>query len=255
MKIYLHFNSTITTNSYDILFQHEDPINGHFKRLLCKKDTFMRLGFVHQSDITYEQGYLPILEPNQFMAMTNLSRVPKFKIIYGESAFETISYILNNEYSAPCLRLIIAQTFCNAIVQNDPFAIRCIKEHIDFHYIKESKTITTWKEYIARLALPYGKGNVHGGLFVFVWLSKILNLQILIWSPITISIVKEVCGSKEIVSTLNIIQLETNRDHVYYEPLEQIEKNRDENCSSHTTTSHKELAIDMATHNSGKFQS
>jgi hypothetical protein len=67
--------------------------------------------------------------------------------------------------------------------------------------------------------------------------------------------VKEVCGSKEIVSTLNIIQFETNRDHVYYEPLEQIEKNHDENCSSHTTTSHKEIAIDMATQNSGKFQS
>jgi hypothetical protein len=103
--------------------------------------------------------------------------------------------------------------------------------------------------------LPYGKGPVHGGLFVFVWLSKILNLQILIWPPVAISIVKELSGSKEIFSTLNIIQFETNRDHVYYEPLEQIEKNHEETCSLHTTTYHKEVEIDMATQSSGKFQS
>ena len=37
MKIYLHFNSNLSKDTYDILFHDENPIVGHFEPLLCKK--------------------------------------------------------------------------------------------------------------------------------------------------------------------------------------------------------------------------
>ena len=38
---YLHFNSTIGTNTFDILFHDENPINGHFEPLLHKENNNM----------------------------------------------------------------------------------------------------------------------------------------------------------------------------------------------------------------------
>ena len=124
--MYSHFNSKIATNTYDILFHDEDPINGYFEPLLCKNDPIMVSTCSKQTYIAYEQINLCIFEQQPFRAMTSVGRVPMFNNIYGEGAFETICYLLDNGYSVPCLRLIIAQTFCNAVVQNDPFAIRCI---------------------------------------------------------------------------------------------------------------------------------
>jgi hypothetical protein len=37
MKPYLHFNSNLNNNTYDILFHHDNPLAGHFEPLLCKR--------------------------------------------------------------------------------------------------------------------------------------------------------------------------------------------------------------------------
>ena len=40
-KIYLHFNSTLSKNTYDILFHDQNPLGGNFQPLLCKRQSDM----------------------------------------------------------------------------------------------------------------------------------------------------------------------------------------------------------------------
>jgi hypothetical protein len=93
MKIYLHFNLIITTNKYGVLFHNEDPINGHFELFLCKNDTITSSSFDLQKKILHKLIDLDIIKSKEFMEVKKLCRVPMFKIIYGESAFETIYYL------------------------------------------------------------------------------------------------------------------------------------------------------------------
>jgi len=45
MGIYLHFNSSVATNTCNILFHEEDPLNDHFEPLLCRGDPIMDCTF------------------------------------------------------------------------------------------------------------------------------------------------------------------------------------------------------------------
>lgn len=51
MRVYLHFNSSVTTNTRDILFHDEDTLNGHFKPLVPRQPTIDRT-FQQQTDIS-----------------------------------------------------------------------------------------------------------------------------------------------------------------------------------------------------------
>jgi hypothetical protein len=81
MKSYLHFNLNLSTNTYDILFHDENPLAGHFEPLLCKKT-------IHRS---------PTLQENK------VNEVHMFESTYGESSFETLCQLQNNEYNVSCL--------------------------------------------------------------------------------------------------------------------------------------------------------
>ena len=101
---------------------------------------------------------------------------------YGESCFETLCQLHDNEYNVACLRRIVSQTFCNAIMQNDSFAIECIQKYINHVVIKNVPKIVNWQGYMIQLTLPYKEGNLEGGLFVFYWLARTLNIGIHLWS-------------------------------------------------------------------------
>lgn len=97
---------------------------------------------------------------------------------YGESCFETLCQLHNNEYNVVCLRCIVSQTFCNAIMSNDPFSIGCKQKYISDDVIKNMPKITNWKGHMIQLSFPYKEGNIEGGLFVFWWLTRTLNIEI-----------------------------------------------------------------------------
>ena len=84
----------------------------------------------------------------------------EFNSAYGESSFQTICYLTGDEYDVPCLRRIMAQTFSNAIMHNDSFAIRCIKQYIEIDIQQGLPRVVDWKAYIENLALPYEEGNI-----------------------------------------------------------------------------------------------
>ena len=78
------------------------------------------------------------------------------------SCFLTIFYLQNNEYDVSCLRRITLQTFCNEIMHNDSFAYRCIEQYMGKHVIWKVPNISSWKDYMIQLALPYKQGEIEG---------------------------------------------------------------------------------------------
>jgi hypothetical protein len=71
----------------------------------------------------------------------------------------------------------VSQMFCNAIMQNDSFAIRCIHQYISDDIIKKVPKIENWQGYMIQLAFPYKEGYIEGGLFVYEWLARILKID------------------------------------------------------------------------------
>jgi hypothetical protein len=76
----------------------------------------------------------------------------------------------------------MAQTFSNAIMHNDSFAIRCIEQYIKIDIQQGVPRVENWQAYIEHLALPYEKGNIEGGLFTYDWIAYIWDIEIHIWS-------------------------------------------------------------------------
>ena len=70
--------------------------------------------------------------------------------------------------------------------------------------------------------MPYNKGNIEGDVFLFAWLRKMLNIHLVIWSTVTMSILKKISNLETILRTLNILQFETSVGHVHYEHLQKI---------------------------------
>ena len=131
MNPYLDFNSSLNNNIYDILFHDNNPLANHFEPILCKSQIN---GINSQQDKEMPTKYENIEEQwkqIQIKMLTNgLERVQTFTSAYGESCFETICHLTNHEYDVPCLRCIVAQTFCNAIMKNYSFSIRCIEKYV-----------------------------------------------------------------------------------------------------------------------------
>ena len=74
----------------------------------------------------------------------------------------------------------MAQTFSNAVMHNDSFAIRCIKQYIEIDIQQGLPRVVDWKAYIENLALPYEKGNIEDGIFTYDWIAYIWDIEICI---------------------------------------------------------------------------
>jgi len=77
----------------------------------------------------------------------------------------------------------MSQFFCNAIMQNYSFAIRCIHQYIRDDVIKNEPKIIDWQGHMIQLAFPYKQGYIDGGLFLYVWLPRILKINIYLCDP------------------------------------------------------------------------
>lgn len=117
-----------------------------------------------------------------------------FKSIYDEILFETICQLMKNEYDVPFLWQIIAQNFCNAMMHNDSFALNHIEKYMNEDVIKQFPRIIDWKGHIIKLAMPYEKGKIYGGIFIYDWIYYILNATICIGFNASLSIVFEFFG-------------------------------------------------------------
>ena len=48
--------------------------------------------------------------------------------------------------------------------------------------ISKVPNISSWQDYMIQFVLPYKQGEIEGGICVYEWLSRILNMQVHIWS-------------------------------------------------------------------------
>ena len=221
MKPYLYFNSTLVNNTYDILFHDENPLAGHFEPLLCKKQIHMINDHLHTEKTTrYENIDHQWIQIQNRMLANGLERACGFNSADGETSFQTICHLTENEYDAPCLRRVVAQTFSNAIMQNDSFAIKCIERYINIDILKNVPGVANWQAYIVNLALPYKKGYIEGGPFVYSWISYIWNIEICIWSAKTTSILAKFYPIRNASKVFNVIQYEIGMQRFHYEPLQ-----------------------------------
>ena len=101
---------------------------------------------------------------------------------------------------------IVAQNFTNTIKKNDSFAIRCIEQYINIDILKDVPRIANWKAHIFNLALPYEKGNIEGGIFVYAWISYIWNIEICIWPTKTMTILATFHPKRKTTKVFNVIQ-------------------------------------------------
>ena len=76
------------------MFHDENLTNGHLEPILCKSPIAIPSAFVEENG---DRGVVVVEVSNYFLKMTPI-RVPTFKTILGESAFEMIFYIENIEY-------------------------------------------------------------------------------------------------------------------------------------------------------------
>ena len=159
------------------------------------------------------------------MLANGLKRVQTFTSAYGESCFETICHLTNHEYDVPRLRCIMAQTFCNAVMQNDFLSTRCIEKYVKIEIQKNVSRVANWQGYIVHLALPYEKGNIEGSLFVFNWIAYIWNIEIRIWSAETTTILATFHLVEKASKIFNVIRYQTDIGNFYFEPLSPIKRN------------------------------
>ena len=200
-KCYLHFNLNLSEDTFDILFHDENALAGYF-------EPFLRNGSSN-------------LEENQ------VNEVHMSEDVDGESCFQTLCQLHNNEYDVFRLRRIVAQTFCNAIMQNDSFVIRCIHAYIGNDVIKKVPKIVNWQGYIIQLALPYKEGNIEGGLFVYQWLARTLIIEIHIWSFDTRKITTSIPFSTKGENVFDILDIRTNK--IVYKPLKNVQMSTNKN--------------------------
>jgi len=86
MRIYLHFNSSVATKTYDILFHDEDPPNGHFEPFLCRGDSILDCTFQQQSNTSYEQMNLSTKRDNiETCHLCNKNDTSQRKISHAET--------------------------------------------------------------------------------------------------------------------------------------------------------------------------
>ena len=149
------------------------------------------------------------------MLINGLERVQTFTSAYGESCFETICHLTNHEYDVPCLRRIVTQTFCNAVMKNDSFSIRCIEKYVKIEIQKNVSRVANWQGYIVHLALPYEKGNIEGTIFVFNWIAYIWNIEICIWSAETTTLLATFHSVEKTSKIFNVIQYQTDREFLF----------------------------------------
>ena len=67
-------------------------------------------------------------------------------------------------------------------MHNDSLAYRFIVQYMGKDVIWKVPNISSWKDYMIQLALPYKQREIEGGIFVYEWLSRLLNMQVHIWS-------------------------------------------------------------------------
>jgi hypothetical protein len=81
-------------------------------------------------------------------ALNEVNRVSRFKSMYSESCFQTICHLQNNEYDVLCLQHITSQMYCNAIMNNNSFAHRCIKQYMGENVIWKVPKVANWQSYM-----------------------------------------------------------------------------------------------------------
>ena len=106
-------------------------------------------------------------------------------------------------------------------MQNDSFAIECIQKYINHDVIKNMLKIENWQGYMIQLTLPYKEGNIEGGLFVFYWLARMLNIKIHLWSSKIGKMTTSVPSFTQPSKVLDIVEIQ--RDIVVYVPLTNVQ--------------------------------
>lgn len=60
---------------------------------------------------------------------------------------------MKNEYDVPYLRNIIVQNFCNKMMYNESYSLKCIEKYMNEDAIKKFPRIVDWQGYIIQLAM------------------------------------------------------------------------------------------------------
>ena len=107
MDAYLHLNSTLNNNTYNILFHDSNPFVGNFKPLVHKR----QIGTIesHKHDeytIKYENIEQKWAQIQNKMLENGFERVCEFTSAYGESSFETTLHLTHHEYDLPFFKHI-----------------------------------------------------------------------------------------------------------------------------------------------------
>jgi len=98
MRIYLHFNSSVGTNTHDILFHDKDPLNGHFEPLVHRPDSIMDCTFQQQSNTSYEQMNLSSKQDNiETCLLRSKEDTSEIKISHVEAETSDAAIVTNTE--------------------------------------------------------------------------------------------------------------------------------------------------------------
>ena len=108
-------------------------------------------------------------------------------------------------------------------MQNYCFAINCIHQYLNDLVIKNTLKIKNWQGCIIQLAFPYKEGKIEGGLFVYEWLARILNIEIHLRYFETRKVTTKIPYCNEGTQILNIVEVQTNEKHKFYKPLKNLQ--------------------------------
>jgi hypothetical protein len=157
---YLLFNKNASNNPYCILFHDDNVVSGHYEPLLYKKNSICNIG----GPCIYflESQWKRIMHRIDSHGL-QLATIVVFSC--GDSLFNAIFCLLEEEFDVQSLWLYTIHSFCDAIIGGNQHAFSFFHQHLSPHLLENMPSIASWQEYLVNMALTYEKGNVEGCRF------------------------------------------------------------------------------------------
>ena len=129
------------------MFHDANPSSGHYDPLLYNKLTICNF----EPCSTYLSLICKELEHNwnciaNDMKLHGLNTTTRYISKCGDNLFNSICHLIETEFTVQSLRLYIAQSFRNAIMAGNKFAMHCLREHLSTDVIHKMKAITIGKD-------------------------------------------------------------------------------------------------------------
>lgn len=179
------------------MFHDENPIQGHFEPLINKKKCLPE----NQIDESNKSKTISELDNSSLQdklanATTHLCKNALLISDCGDSLFNTVASLTNNDFDSESLRCYMAQSFSNAILYGDKIEIACIETCIKSDMIITCG-VASWETFIAKVGEPYERSGIKGADFCFEWLSYILKVKIKTWSTTTNIILRNIVNVQD----------------------------------------------------------